>query len=114
MWDQWWPWIAVATLILVTGFATAALLYLRFGTRRLPLEAAKQLFHLRREWLEARFFTMASASGKPRGLSWVDCEFEDDVSLARDRITGQLRAFVGVTIRFAAVEGGGMEGNENV
>jgi hypothetical protein len=38
----------------------------------------------------------------------------EHVSFARDRGSGQLRAFVGVTIRFAAIEGGGMEGNENV
>jgi hypothetical protein len=99
---------------LLVGLTTAALLRVRIAGRQLPLEQAKRLFHLRREWLEARFFTMAGSSGKPRGLTWVDCEFEDDVSFARDRGTGQLRAFVGVTIRFAAVEGGEMEGNENV
>jgi len=78
------------------------------------LNRARKLFHLRREWLEARFFTLAATSGKPRGLEWVDCDFDDDVSFARDRNTGQLRALVGVTIRFRAVEGGGMEDNPNV
>ena len=78
------------------------------------LEQARKQFHWRREWLEATFLTLAAQSGSPRGLQWVDCEFEDEVSFARDRGTGQLRAFVGVTIRFAAIEGGGMEGNENV
>lgn len=114
MWDQWWLWLGIPAAILLVGMTTAALLRLRVLGRQLPLEQAKRLFHLRREWLEARFFTMAASSGKPRGLAWVDCEFEDDVSFARDRGTGQLRAFVGVTIRFAAIEGGGMEGNENV
>jgi len=114
MWEQWWLWLVVASVILIVGFAVAGMLRLRFGRRRIPLEQAKQLFHLRREWLEARFFTQASSSGKPRGLAWVDCEFDDDVSFARDRGSGQLRAFVAVTIRFTAVEGGGMEGNENV
>jgi len=109
-----WLWLGIPAAILLVGLTTAALLRLRVLGRQLPLEQAKRLFHLRREWLEARFFTMAASSGKPRGLAWVDCEFEDDVSLARDRGTGQLRAFVGVTIRFAAIEGGGMEGNENV
>ena len=78
------------------------------------MNRARKLFHLRREWLEARFFTLAATSGKPRGLEWVDCDFDDDVSFARDRNTGQLRALVGVTIRFRAVEGGGMEDNPNV
>jgi hypothetical protein len=114
MWDQWWVWLVIPAVILLTGLVTAALLRLRVAGRQMPLEQAKRLFHLRREWLEARFFTMASSSGKPRGLAWVDADFEDDVSFARDRGSGQLRAFVGVTIRFAAVDGGGMEGNENV
>lgn len=81
---------------------------------RLNLERARKLFHLRREWLEAKFFTLAANSGKPRGLEWVDVEFEDAVSFARDRHSGKLRALVGVTIRFRAVEGGGMEDNPNV
>jgi hypothetical protein len=114
MWDHWWLWLTVASVILVAGFTLAGMLHARRTGRQLSFEEAKQNFHLRREWLEARFFTIASQSGKPRGLQWVDCEFEDDVSFARDRGTNQLRAFVGVTIRFAAVEGGGMEGNENV
>jgi hypothetical protein len=114
MWDQWWLWLGIPAAILLVGLTTAALVRLRVLGRQLPLEQAKRLFHLRREWLEARFFTMAASSGKPRGLAWVDCEFEDDVSLARDRGSGQLRAFVGATIRFAAIDGGGMEGNENV
>ena len=76
--------------------------------------AARQEFQLRREWLEARFFTLAAASGKPRGLSWVDCDFEDQVVFARERRTGELRALVGVTIRFEAVAGGGLEDNPNV
>jgi hypothetical protein len=114
MWDQWLVWLVAASVILIAGLVAAR--FLRGGgtKRRIPLEQAKKLFHLRREWLEARFFTLASASGKPRGLTWVDCEFDDDVSFARDRGNGGLRAFVGTTIRFTAIEGGGMEGNENV
>jgi len=106
-------WILVGMSILAA--ATGVFVVLR---RRLPwrpdLNRARKLFHLRREWLEARFFTLAATSGKPRGLEWVDCDFDDDVSFARDRNTGQLRALVGVTIRFRAVEGGGMEDNPNV
>ncbi|HTN75354.1 MAG TPA: hypothetical protein VL096_08910, partial [Pirellulaceae bacterium] len=78
------------------------------------LEAARDLFTLRREMLEAKFVSLASQSGKPRGLTWVDCDFESRVAFARDRHTRQLRALVGVTIRFEATEGGGMEENPNV
>lgn len=86
----------------------------RFRTmqRESRLAAAKREFHVRREWLEAHFLTLASSTGRPRGLAWVDCDFSDDVCFARDRASGGLRALVAVTIQFRAVEGGGMEGVE--
>lgn len=82
--------------------------------REKQLAAARQSFHRRREWLEARFLELAGRSGRPRGLRWVDCEFADGVVYARDRKTGQLAAFVAVTIAFEAIEGGGMEEVEAV
>lgn len=78
------------------------------------LERIRNIFYRRREWAEAKFLTLASESGKPRGLAWVDCEFDNGVSFARDRESGDLRALVGVTISFEAIEGGGMEDNPNV
>jgi hypothetical protein len=81
---------------------------------REALVHARDVFHRRREWLEAEFLTQASRSGKPRGLEWVNCDFDDAVTFARDRQTGDLRALVGVTISFAATEGGGMEHVEAV
>jgi hypothetical protein len=103
----------------------AALLAWRFASTRIApwkptrkpeinLEHARKQFHLRREWLEANFLTLAAQSGSPRGLQWVDCDFDDEVSFARDRNTGRLRALVGVTISFEAIVGGGMEDNPNV
>lgn len=77
-------------------------------------ETARRNFHQYREWLEAKFFELASSSGKPRGLRWTDCDFDNDVTYARDRRTGQLCAFVAVTIAFDAIEGGMMEGVEAV
>jgi hypothetical protein len=77
--------------------------------RRAQLTSARRQFAFRREWLEAHFLTLAGNSGRPRGLQWADCEFDDAVAFARDRVSGELRALVGVTISFAAVEGGGME-----
>jgi hypothetical protein len=109
--------IAAAAVVLMIGgigagvFAVRRWLVYRDEAR---LAKARGTFHRRREWLEARFLTLASQSGKPRGLAWADCDFENDVTFARDRNSGQLRALVGVTISFRAVEGGGMEDNPNV
>jgi hypothetical protein len=113
MLNQPWLWIAAGVAVLALGLALVWLIAFR-KPRRATIDRARKLFHLRREWLEARFFTLAAGSGKPRGLEWVDCDFDDGVSFARDRHTGRLRALVGVTIRFRAVEGGGMEDNPNV
>ncbi|MBC8355523.1 MAG: hypothetical protein H8E66_26390 [Planctomycetes bacterium] len=77
-------------------------------------ERARDTFRLRREWLEADFVRQAGSSGKPRGLRWMNCDFDDDVAFARDRRTGRYRALVGVTISFEAIEGGGMEDVEAV
>jgi hypothetical protein len=113
MFPEPWQWIT-AGLVVLTVAGVSAWLYFRKRPRRSTVERARKVFHLRREWLEARFFSLVAHSGKPRGLEWVDCDFEDGVSFARDRHTGQLRALVGVTVKFKAVEGGGMEDNPNV
>jgi hypothetical protein len=77
-------------------------------------ELALKQFVRRREALEAAFFQAASASGKPRGLAWKQCSFQQGVVLARDRGNGDLVGLVGVTISFEAIEGGGMEDVEAV
>ena len=81
---------------------------------RAVTEKAREEFRIRREWLEAEFVKQASRSGKPRGLAWADCDFENEVCFARDRVSGELRALVAVTIRFEAIVGGGMEHVEAV
>src|SRR5438552_8711767 len=96
----------------------AALLVAAVVLLRKPLRAwretreaqrARRDFRRQREVLEARFFDLAAASGKPRGLRWVECDWLDTVTFARDRRTGLLAAFVAVNIRFEAVEGGDLE-----
>jgi hypothetical protein len=113
MFEQPWVWMigaaALAALAAAGGWWLA-----RRQPKRTSIERARKLFHLQRERAEHRFFVLAAQSGKPRGLEWVECDFEDEVSFARDRTTGRLRALVGVTIRFRAVEGGGLEDNPNV
>ena len=111
------PFLILSVILLVIGVSVT----MGFGGQRWlsnrrvrALKEAKQRFHQRREWLEADFLTIASRSGRPRGLSWKDCEFEDTVAFARDKNSGQLTALVGVTISFEAIEGGGMEDVEAV
>jgi hypothetical protein len=78
------------------------------------VERARRQFARDREALESAFFRAAAASGKPRGLAWKSCSFQDGVLLARDRANGELVGLVGVTISFEAIEGGGMEEVEAV
>ena len=112
MWGFWWV-FALATVILV--FAAVALWpRLQRARERNRLQQARRSFHRRREWLEARFVSLAERSGKPRGLRWAECDFDNQVAFARDRDTGRLRALVAVTVKFEAIEGGGMEEVEAV
>lgn len=105
-----WPWIlGSGALLLGVGVLTAAIPLANWYRRR-EMQRGVRLFRLRREMLEARFFDLARTQGKPRDLRWVECDWQDAVSFARDRETGLLTAFVAVNIRFEAVEGGDMEG----
>ena len=96
--------------------AAGALLWKPIRARRRTREIARALalFRSQREQLEAKFFDLARSQGKPRGLRWVDCDWQHDVAFARDLRSGLLTAFVGVNIQFEAVEGGDMEGVEHV
>jgi hypothetical protein len=117
MWESGWG-LAILIGVAVIGVAgmLAAVLWrpLRNRKREAQLARARQDFHRQRERLEAKFFQLAGRSGKPRGLEWTNCDFENEVTYARDRRTGELSAFVGVTISFEAVTGGGMEDVEAV
>jgi hypothetical protein len=109
----WWVPTLLGSVVIVV-LAALAWRPLRARVRERELARAQKDFHRHREHLEARFITRASESGKPRGLEWVRCDFDDDVVYARNRRTGEICAFVGVTIGFEAVEGGGMEDVEAV
>jgi hypothetical protein len=105
-----WIGSAVVALLLV-AIAWRPILTL---TREFAAAHAREAFALERDRLHDQFLAAANATGKPRGLRWTECEFGDAYELARDRQTGQLLALVPVTISFAAVEGGPMEGVEAV
>ncbi len=57
----------------LSGFLFAAIPLATLWQRR-DARRAIQLFHQRRELLEAKFFDLAQSLGKPRGLKWIDCE----------------------------------------
>src|SRR5947209_2985311 len=104
-----WYWYIPAAL---AAGAVAFVLWhpLQLFSREVLAERARELFRLQRERLEAQFARAAASSGKPRGLRWKDCAFDNDLLLARDRKSGEIVALVPVTVQFEAVEGGDMEG----
>ena len=69
---------------------------------------------LQRERIQPLFLPAASATGKPRGLRWKDCQFDSAIQFARERQSRQLVALVGVTISFEAIPGSDMEGVQAV
>lgn len=109
----WWIAAGVVGLVFL-GLPVLLWRPVRAARREARFARARQEFKLQRERLEAKFFALASSSGKPRGLRWTDCEFDNLVTYARDRKSGELSAFVGVTVSFEAIEGGLMEGVEAV
>src|SRR3954447_25140614 len=107
-----WYWI-VGTAAALVALAVAWRPLRRLG-REMGAARARESFRLQRERLEVRFLDAAAATGKPKGLRWADCEFDDKIELVRDTASGQFLGLVPVTIRFEAVEGGSMEGVEAV
>ncbi|MCH7685875.1 MAG: hypothetical protein IH899_04200 [Planctomycetes bacterium] len=108
--------ILISAGVLVTLVFLAALLWkpLRKWQQQQEAEQAMQAFRLQREQLEAKFFDLAGSRGVPRGLRWLECDWQNDVTFARDIGSGLLTAFVAVNIRFEALEGEDMEDVEAV
>jgi len=105
------PYVVVA--IAVVTVVLAGLLFIvppvRESRRRAQQAKLQKDFRLQRERLEALFVEQVMKSGKPRGLRWREPDFHNPVVFARDRKTSHLMAFVGLTVSFEAIEGGGME-----
>ena len=101
----WWiPLVIVAVAILVVAGRR-----LRSFGKQVVGERARELFKLQRERLEVQFLQAAAATGKPRGLTWKDCQWDAPVEFVREKETGQIHALVSVTIAFEAIPGGDME-----
>ena len=109
-----WPTLLITFAILALVALVLGMKPLRRRLERLEFARAQQHFKLQREQLEARFFDLAQTVGKPRGLRWLECDWQDDVAFARDAESGLLTAFAAVNIRFEAIEGGDMEDVEAV
>ena len=107
-----WPVAAALVLVLIVALALARPVLTSIRRRR--ADRALKQFRLQREQLEAHFFHRAGTLGKPRGLRWLECDWQSEVTFGRDVKTGMLTAFVGVNIRFEALEGGDMEDVEAV
>lgn len=101
----------IAGVVSLAVLAGIALLAPRLAQRTLQREEQRaiQEFRHRREVLEARFFELASATGKPRGLRWKYCDWKDAVRFAREVESGEIAAFAAVEIHFEAIAGSDME-----
>ncbi len=72
------------------------------------LQRNKADFRQRREHLEAQFELLARENYQRSGFLWFG-DFGDDVTFAKDRETGQLRALATISIHFEAIAGEGRE-----
>jgi hypothetical protein len=104
-------WLLLGGAIVVVALLAVLLAWrpLRRLGGDIQAERAKELFRLQRERLQAQFLPLAAATGKPRGLRWLECTFEGEVVFARERVNRQMVALEAVAIRFEAVEGSDME-----
>ena len=94
--SQIW-WLAVVAIVLL---AAAAYRWRprRGAPRAVRLVHVKRRFHFQRERLEAKFIQLAAAHATGNAPRWADCTFADDVAYVRDRTTGELSAFVPMTV----------------
>ncbi len=71
---------------------------LRVASREAKFVKRRRDFHLQRERLEAKFIQLAAVNANANSPLWAECEFDDDVAYVRDRTSGELSAFVAVSI----------------
>jgi hypothetical protein len=106
----------VIVAIVVVGLVGAMVLWrwnVRRGERRRRVDAVAN-FPAELSTFEEPFLAAANATGKPRGLRWIAARLNGAPLFAVDRASGELYGLVAATIRFEAIEGGGMEEVEAV
>jgi hypothetical protein len=84
----------------------------RAAAREARFHRARRHFRLRREWLEARFVRAAAQRAQSNVVHWSDCEFDDGVAYVRNRTSGELSAFVEVSVPVEEPYGGRGSGLE--
>jgi hypothetical protein len=94
--EPWWWILALGAAL--AGIAILLWRPARMAAREARLAQAKRHFHRQRERLEAKFIQLAAAGAKPDAPRWTDCDFDDAVAYVRNRATGELSAFVAVTV----------------
>lgn len=100
------PWWIAGIAIVSLSIATA--LWFRHFARTVQVERARELFRLQHERFEELLLVAASATGKPRGLTWIGIEIIGDAVLARNARRG-IVALVPVVIQFEPIVGSEME-----
>jgi hypothetical protein len=93
----WWCWPLIAGLALLVA-ALLAWWPTRIASRDARFARARKDFHTQRERLEAKFIRLATARATPDALRWENCDFDDEIAYVRSRNTGELSAFVAVTV----------------
>ncbi len=94
-----WPWW---TVLLAAAVFLAVVLCIwrpwRAPGRQARFGEAFRQFHLCRERLEAKFIQLAERRNLADSVHWEDAEFGDEVAFVRHRTSGELSAFVPLTV----------------
>ena len=64
--------------------------------------------------LQQHFFSIVSHSGKPKGLTWKSCKFDEATIWVIEKQSANLHALLSTVIHFDAIPGGPMENVEAV
>lgn len=91
-------WIIGAVLVAAAIGIALSWAPFRSALRESQLVTARRDFHRHREWLEAKFLGKAASRLRPEAPRWLDCDFDNDVAYVRNRVTGELAAFVAITV----------------
>ena len=96
----WWLTTTIVAFTIATlliWYRVRAIMWQRVFLR------AKRDFRWQRERLEAKFVHIGQQRVGSAIRRWVDCEFDDEVTFVRSRLTRQLSAFVSVTITLESI-----------